>query len=184
MLTHKGTQTLRTDRLILRRFTIDDAQEMFDNWANDERVTKFLTWQPHKNPEKTKELLKDWIKTYEDPTTYNWLIEFEGKAIGNISVVRLGERSEYADLGYCIGSGYWNKGLMTEAAKAVINYLFKEINFHRVSISHATLNPASGKVAQKCGLTYEGTARECFKNQKEEFLDIASYSVLQNEWKP
>ena len=75
MLTHKGTQTLRTDRLILRRFTIDDAQEMFDNWANDERVTKFLTWQPHKNPEKTKELLKDWIKTYEDPTTYNWLID-------------------------------------------------------------------------------------------------------------
>ena len=47
MITHKGTQTIHTERLILRKFTVEDAQAMFENWANDERVTRFLTWCPH-----------------------------------------------------------------------------------------------------------------------------------------
>lgn len=182
MLTHKGTQALRTERLILRRFTTDDAKGMFENWASDERVTKFLTWQPHKSADETVELLKNWVDSYESLTTYNWLIEFEGKAIGNISVVRISERSENADLGYCMGVNYWNKGLMTEAAKAVIEYLFEEVGMHKIRIKHAVKNPASGRVAQKCGLAYEGTERESFKAENGEFLDIASYAILKQEW--
>ena len=50
MITHKGTQTIHTDRLILRKFTVDDAQAMFENWASDERVTRYLTWCPHESP--------------------------------------------------------------------------------------------------------------------------------------
>lgn len=46
MITHKGTQTIHTERLILRKFTIDDAQAMFENWASDEKVTRYLTWCP------------------------------------------------------------------------------------------------------------------------------------------
>ena len=182
MLTHKGTQILHTERLILRRFTEDDALEMYENWANDERVTKFLTWQPHKNAEETKGLLQAWVKSYENPATYNWLIEFEGKAIGNIGVVRLNEHSENADIGYCMGVNYWNKGLMSEAAKGIIDYLFEEIGMHRIRIQHAVKNPASGRVAQKCGLTYEGTERESYKTFDGEFLDIASYAIIKQEW--
>lgn len=82
-------------------------------------------------------------------------MEYEGTPIGNISVVRLSEECEYAELGYCMGYAYWNKGFMSEAAKAVIDYLFAEIGVNRVGISHAVKNPASGRVAQKCGLTKE-----------------------------
>ena len=53
MITHKGTQTIHTERLILRKFTVDDAQAMFENWASDERVTRYLTWCPHESPEAT-----------------------------------------------------------------------------------------------------------------------------------
>ena len=87
VLTQKGTQTIRTERLLLRRFTVGDAPAMFENWANDERVTRFLTWEPHQSPEITKQLLEGWCAAYENPSTYNWLIEFRGKAIGSISVV-------------------------------------------------------------------------------------------------
>lgn len=183
MLTHKGTQTIHTQRLILRRFSLDDAQAMFDNWAKDERVTKYLTWRPHKSPEATKQLLEIWCAAYKDPTTYNWLMEYQGVPIGNISVVRMNEQSEWAELGYCMGYAYWNKGLMPEAAKAVINFLFAEVGLNRVGISHAVQNPASGRVAQKCGLTFEGTKREYFKKTTGEFLDMCDYAITRSEWK-
>lgn len=182
MLTHKGTQTIQTERLTLRKFTPQDAQEMFGNWANDERVTRYLTWEPHQSPEETKQLLELWCAAYEKPNTYNWVMEYEGRAIGNISVVGMNERSEYAVLGYCMGCAYWNQGLMPEAAKAVIDFLFSEVGVNRVEITHAVQNPASGRVAQKCGLSYEGTRRECFKSAAGVFLDISIYGIIRSQW--
>ena len=178
---HKGTQTIFTDRLTLRRFTVEDAQEMFDNWASDPRVTKFLSWEPHTSTEATAALLRDWVKGYENDNCYNWVMEYQGRCIGTISVVRQSERDESAELGYDLGYDYWNKGLMTEAAKAVIRFLFEEVGCHRVVIRHAVKNPASGRVAQKCGLTYEGTRREAFKNRDGEFRDIAEYAILKTD---
>ena len=182
MLTHKGTKTLHTDRLVLRRFTVDDAEDMFHNWASDEKVTRYLTWQPHESVDFTRQLLVGWVEAYDSDKTYNWAIQSDGKVIGGISVVRMSDTSEYAELGYCLGHAYWNKGLMSEAANAVIRSLFSEIGVHRVCISHATENPGSGKVAQKCGMTYEGTKREHFKTAAGKFVDIAEYGILRSEW--
>lgn len=180
-MTHKGTQTIKTERLTLRRFTVEDAREMFDNWACDPRVTKYLSWEPHASPEATAALLRDWVESYANENCYNWVMEYEGHCIGTISVVRQSDRDESAELGYDLGCNYWNKGLMTEAAKAVIRFLFDEVGCHRVVIRHAVKNPASGRVAQKCGLTYEGTQREAFKNRDGEFLDIAEYAILKTD---
>ena len=178
MLTHKGTKTITTARLTLRRFTVDDAQDMFRNWANDGRVTKYLTWQPHEGVAASAEILSQWTAAYLVEDNYNWAMEYQGRCIGSISVVRCSSRDESAELGYCLGFDYWNKGLMTEAVKAVIAFLFDEVGFHRVVIRHAVKNPGSGRIAQKCGLTYEGTARESFKSREGEFLDIAFYAIL------
>ena len=71
---------------------------------------------------------------------------------------------------------------MTEAATAVINYLFAEVGFNRISIWHAVKNPASGKVAKKCGMTFEGVFRQFYKSHSGEFLDIAVWSILKSEW--
>ena len=183
MLTHKGTKTLHTERLILRRFTVADAEDMFNNWASDENVTRFLTWQPHESVDFTRQLLVGWVEAYDSVKAYNWAIQFNGKVIGGISVVRMSDKCEYAELGYCLGRDYWNKGIMSEAANAVIHYLFSEIGVNRVCISHATENPGSGKVAQKCGMTYEGTKREHFKTSTGRFADLAEYGILRSEWK-
>ena len=150
MLTHKGTKILTTERLILRRFKVSDNIDMYNNWANDERVTKYLTWQPHKSADATKDLLDIWCNEYLKPDYYQWAIEMDGKVIGSICVVRSSEKDEYAELGYCIGFDYWNKGIMSEAVTSVTDFLFSEIGYNRISISHATKNISSGKVAQKC----------------------------------
>lgn len=182
MLNHKGTQTIKTERLTLRRFYVSDAEDMFENWAKDERVTRFMSWLPHASPKKTKKLLRKWCMGYRKSNVYNWVIECEGKPIGCISVVKINERSEDAEIGYCIGFDYWNKGIMTEAAKAVIDYLFTEVGVNRVEIRHAVKNPGSGKVAQKCGLKLEGIKKEKFKSNGGEFLDVAEYGITRKEW--
>ena len=108
MVTHKGTKTIITERLILRKFQVDDATNMFNNWASDENVTRFLTWKPHESVDATKQLLEGWVAAYNNEKTYNWVIEYKGQAIGSISVVRLSDKCEYAELGYCLGYNFWN----------------------------------------------------------------------------
>ncbi len=181
MLIHKGTQEIKTSRLLLRRFKVEDAQVMYDNWANDHQVTRFLTWEPHRTIEVTKILLEMWCAEYEKTDYYQWGIELDGLLIGAISVVRHDDSSAWAELGYCIGKEWWGKGIMTEAAAAVTDYLFRETACNRIVIEHATENPGSGRVAQKCGFTKEGVKREYFcKNGV--YFDIAIYSMLRSEW--
>ena len=179
---HKGTKILKTPRLLLRRLTPADGKEMYEAWAKDPRVTKYLTWTPHTSPEATEALLKLWEKEYEKPDYYQWGIVFDGKLAGSVSVVRIDERSEWAELGYCLGFDFWGKGIMTEAAGAVIDFLFEEVGVNRVEIVHAVKNPASGRVAKKCGLTKEGTKREAFKSAWGEFLDLSHWGILKSEW--
>ena len=85
-----GTQTLETHRLILRPFKIEDADEMFNNWASDPEVTRFLTWPAHSSVDITRMVLNDWISHYEDGAYFNWAIELRetGSVIGNIAVVQ------------------------------------------------------------------------------------------------
>lgn len=181
-MTHKGTQDIHTKRLLLRKFSVDDATAMFKNWANDQRITKYLTWTPHQSVDETKSLLQLWCAEYDKENYYNWAIELDGEPIGNVSVVRFNDKSEWAELGYCMKYDLWNKGIMTEAVGAVINYLFAEINVHRVEIDYDSQNPASGKVAQKCGLVLEGTRRECYKSSNGKFSDICFCGITKSDW--
>ena len=183
MLNHQGTKKLGTERLILRQFKIDDYAEMYNNWASEDTVTKFLTWPAHANQDVTKSVLADWIPKYADKTFYNWAIELkeENKLIGNISVVDYREETLSAVLGYCMGSRWWGKEIMPEAVRVVLKYLFEEVGFNRIAANHDKNNPKSGRVMQKIGMTYEGTLRSAgFCNQG--IIDEVWYSILKSEW--
>ncbi len=181
MLTHKGSQIIKTNRLILRPFTPEDAEAMFRNWANDHRVTRYLTWQPHGTPDLTRQLLSSWCAEYSRDY-YNWVITLDGTPIGNISAVRIYEKIDAVELGYCLSHDYWGRGVMTEAASAVIRFFFCEVGVNRIEISHATANPASGRVAEKCGLTAEGIKREFYFTPDGEAFDIKFHSILRREF--
>lgn len=181
MLTHKGTVEIKTERLLLRRFTLDDAQPMFDRWANDERVTRYLTWDPHMTVDITRYIVGMWCLDYSKADYYQWAIEFEGELIGGISIVNYNDASKRAELGYCMGFDYWGKGIMTEAVKAVVDFLFTDVGCNRIEIVHLIENPASGRVAQKCGFTKEGVRREYF-NKNGAFHDDVMYALLRKDW--
>ncbi len=179
---HRGTKTIRTERLTLRRFTPADAPAMFENWASDPRVTRFLSWTPHESVEVTGAILKDWCALYRNPAYYHWVIVYEGQPVGGISVVRQSDKNAWAELGYCIGARWWGLGLTAEAVRGVMDYLFSDIGFHRIAIHHAVDNPASGRVADKCGMVFEGILRGESRAPSGEFWDIAVHSILREEW--
>ena len=181
---HQGTVTLETERLILRRFTVSDADEMYRNWASSEEVAKFLTWEPHANAEETAGLLKLWVSDYEKPDCYNWVLELksEGIVIGNISVVRICEETKCAVLGWCLGTQWWGRGCMPEAGNAVLRYLFGTVGMNRVCANHDIGNPKSGRVMQKIGMQYEGTLRQHGFARGRVFDDVW-YGILAEDYR-
>lgn len=105
-----GTRPIHTDRLVLRRWSVDDAQQMYDNWASDTEVTRFVTWPPHPNVDATRLLLTGWVRGYDDPATFNWAVWLDEVIIGQIAVVDVDTRVNLAELGYCFGRRWWNHG--------------------------------------------------------------------------
>jgi len=163
LLTHKGTALLETERLTLRRFTMDDAEAMFHNWANDLRVSEYMSWEPHPNAECTRELLADWIREYENENHYHWCMEYKaiGEVVGSIGVESIDEKALCGSIGYSLGHAMWGKGLMPEALRAVLRFLFAEVGFYRIQATHDVRNPKSGRVMEKCGMQYKGQSADC-----------------------
>ncbi len=161
-----GTQRIETHRLILRRFTLEDAEDMFNNWASDPEVTRFLTWPTHPNVDVTRMVLNSWISRYDDGGFFQWAIEWKetGSVIGNIAVVKLNEQTEAADMGYCMSRAFWGRGIMPEALRAVMDYLFDTVGVSRIAACHDVNNPKSGRVMEKAGMKQEGIFRGAGKN--------------------
>ncbi|MBQ6721626.1 MAG: GNAT family N-acetyltransferase [Clostridia bacterium] len=182
MMNKTGTQRIETHRLILRPFRIEDAEDMFGNWASDPEVTRFLTWPAHRSIEVTRMLLNDWILKYRDGGFFNWAMEWKenGRVIGNISVVRFIEELETAEIGYCMSRTYWGRGIMPEALRAVTDFLFDTVGVNRVTACHDVNNPKSGRVMQKAGMKFEGIMRAAGKNNLG-FCDEVRYGILRGD---
>ena len=176
---HLGTKTIETRRLVLRKFTLSDAEPMYRNWASDPEVTRYLLWPAHESEEETKGILKGWIAAYEKPGKYEWCIELKeiGEAIGSIGVVMVNEKVQSMEVGYCLSCDYWHKGIMSEALSAVVEYLTNEVGARRIQARCDTRNPYSAKVMEKCGLKYEGTAIQAEWNNSGAG-DVACYGLV------
>lgn len=181
-MNYTGTTELHTDRLVLRRFTLNDAPEMFGNWASDPEVTKYLTWPAHRDISDTQAILKLWEAEYSGESFFQWAIVFNGECIGSISVVNLiDDYLRLAHIGYCIGKKWWHKGITTEALRRVMEFLFEEVGVNCVQSRHDPRNPNSGAVMKKCGMTYDGTLRRCDINNQG-ICDACYYSITAEEY--
>lgn len=181
MLIHKGTQELITPRLRLRKYLLSDAEDMYKNYATDERVARFLTWKPYTNIEDIREFLLKTIDNYSH-NIYHWAIEIERNMVGGISAMSVDEKNCSCEIGYCIGHDYWNKGITTEALSAVMTYLFNDVGMHRIMAKHDVDNPASGKVMKNCNMTLEGRLREHYLRHDGTHSDSLIYGILKNEF--
>lgn len=177
------TKTLESDRLILRKFKIEDAQEMYDNWGSDPECCKYLSWNVAKDIEETKSILKSWISEYEKGC-YNWIVILKStnQAIGSICAITVSEKHYTAELGYCYGSKFWGNGYATEALRTVIEYLLNECNMYLIECRHISGNPASGRVMEKAGMHKDAVLRNRRINKYTgERNDLVVYSITKTE---
>ncbi|MCP2378235.1 GNAT family N-acetyltransferase [Cutibacterium modestum] len=178
-----GTRRLQTDRLVLRRLTVDDAQQVYNDWASDPEVTRFLTWPTHSSVDVSRAVVGPWVDSYEDPGTFNWGIELieDGTLIGQTSVVKEDLTVGLVNVGYVVGRRWWGKGYCTEALVAVMNYLFAVAEANKVEASHDPANVASGRVMEKAGMVAEGLRRaSCLSGS---MIRVQLYhGMLRSEW--
>ena len=179
-LAHKGTVTLETERLILRRFESADTEDVFHHYFNDERVTTNILRKPHESIEETKQLLNEYILDYQNDDIYRWAIEYDGATIGEITATK--HHANSFKIGFCIGYDYWNKGFVTEATNVVIRFLFEQVGANRIFSSNGVHNPACGRVLEKCGMLYEGRMRD-YILYNNEYYDVIQYSILKRDYK-
>lgn len=157
------TETLETKRLILRPLSVNDATEMFNNWASDPQVTKYLTQFAHNNKAITKKRLLIHEKNYQAKKILDWgiVVKDTNTLINTITVVEANEDKCSMEIGYVIGRNWWRKGYTSEALDKVIEHLFTNYPWLiRIEATHNIQNPNSGKVTQKCGLQFEGILRQ------------------------
>ena len=180
---HLGTKQIETARLILRQFIIDDVEKMYQNWANDDEVTKYLMWESHKDKNVTKNVFEDWIKNYYKNDFYQWAIVPKdiNEPVGSISIVRKDDKIKMVHFGYCIGKKLWYKGFTSEAISILIKYFFEDVNVNRIESRHDSNNPNSGKVMIKCGMKYEGSKRQADWNNQG-VCDSVEYAILADDY--
>ncbi len=188
-MNHLGTKQLETQRLILRRFELSDAEAMFRNWARDDEVTRFLMWPSHKDIGVSEIILKEWIAKYDDKKFYQWAIvpksnpdgSTGSEPIGSISIVDMDEKSGLVHVGYCIGRKWWHQGITSEALSELLSFFFKEVGVNRIEARHDPRNPNSGKVMTKCGLRYEGTIKQGDWNNQG-VCDYSIYGLVREDY--
>lgn len=177
------TEKIETKRLVLRPFIVEDAEDIYRNYCSDPKVTKYLTWPTYTSIQDAHDRMAFLQTRYKENGWADWAIVFKdlGQVIGSIGVVETFDRIDGVEVGYCIGSRWWHQGIMSEAFRAVIDYLFSSCGVNRISSRHDPNNPHSGNVMKKCGLLYEGTSRQADRNNQG-ICDAAHYAILKEDW--
>nr|WP_317357351.1 GNAT family protein [uncultured Tyzzerella sp.] len=171
---------LETERLILRRFNINDLDDFFE-YAKIEEIGLNAGWIPHSSKEDTSLILNMFIN---DKNTFAIVYKNNNKVIGSISLSRdkLRTTTNSKSLGYVLSKKYWGKGIMTEVVKKILEYAFLNLNLDIISVSHFTDNIASKKVIIKNGFIYEGTLRNSFLLYNGKIKDKCIYSLTKLEY--
>jgi len=178
----KEVPTLETDRLLLRRFSVNDVNDIFE-YASDSDVNTFMPWDMHKSINETKEFLEKSKESCDKSGDLDWGIELksENKLVGGITIRTWNDANRCGDIGYVLSKKYWNMGITTEALKAVIQFGFEKLYLNRIEAHCDENNIASYKVMEKAGMKYEGTLRKkAFV--KNRFVDMKFCSILNDEY--
>ena len=146
---------IETERLILRAFEQSDLDDFFE-YASVKGVGERAGWKHHESKEESQQILNSFIN---HDKTFAIVLKENSKVIGSLGVEGYGmedaltEFLEYKgrEIGYVLSKDYWGKGIMTEAVKAIINYLFNELNLDFLTCGYYDFNNQSKRVQEKCG---------------------------------
>ena len=174
-------KTLETKRLILRPWSMNDVDDMYE-YAQNSKIGPRAGWPPHKTKEDSLKIIQMFMKSETE-----WAIEERatGKVIGSIGCrqdsMRMKNGLKAKNIGYVLSECYWGRGIMPEAVERILHECFEEECVNVVSISHSILNLNSKRVIEKCGFVYEGTLRQALVFEGV-ISDAMVYSIVKTDW--
>ena len=146
---------LTTDRLTLRPWRESDLPDFYE-YASVDGVGQMAGWNPHRNLEESKAILSRFIEGKRV-----FALEYKGKTIGSLGIEEYREKYypeldalQGREIGYVLSKDYWGQGLMAEAVKAVMDWLFHEVGLDFIMVGHFDWNGQSRRVIEKCGFQY------------------------------
>jgi ribosomal-protein-alanine N-acetyltransferase len=149
------TPLLETERLILKPFSPDDAQDVFECWESDADVAKYMFWNSHNDINKTIEWIKEEISKIESDEWYRWALVSKktGELLGTC-LIYLEEEYGKFEIAYNLGKKAWGFGYATEAMQEVSRFSNEELGITEIMGRYAKDNQASGNVLKKLGFKY------------------------------
>jgi|SRR5215216_4380548 len=173
---------LRTEHLILRAFTLQDAPTV-RRLAGVREVAEMIYPIPYPYEDGVAE---EWITShrpaYEAGKAVTLAVTLrEGGTLCGAIELTINPQDVNAEIGYWLGVPYWGRGYATEAAREIVRYGFEKLGLHRIHSGHFARNPASGRVLRKIGMSYEGTRREHLRKLGG-FEDYVQYGLLARDW--
>ncbi len=176
---------IETERLIIRQFKDEDYKRVYEV-CNDYELAKTTLGMPIPYTEEdAKHFIEKSKQRIAENKSYDLAVCFKNepnKVVGCVSLVGINPVARRAEMGYWTARELWGKGIATEAACAIIKFGFEKLNLHSIMARHFKNNPASGKVMQKCGMTYIGTMRDN-EFRLNEFHDVVYYELLESDLK-
>ena len=178
----KRIPTLQTERLILRKLSVSDYNDMYE-YTHIESVTDYVTWYPHPDRDYTKQYLQIVQEQYRNGEFFDWavILRSENKMIGTCGFTSFDTQHNCGEIGYVINPAYAYHSYATEAAKEVIRFGFLNLNLHRIYARYMDGNTASRRVMDKCGMIYEGCARSSML-VKDKYRSIHTCSIISDEF--
>ena len=173
---------LETERLVLRSVVLEDAPRIHE-LVSDRQISATITSIPHPYPEnQAREWLESVLNSEDEgrELLFGIIRKTDELFMGLISI-DAGGQHDSSEVGYWIGVDYWGKGYMTEALVRIIQYGFEDLGLNRIYATHFHDNPASGRVMQKAGMTYEATMRQKVKKW-DAYKDLLYYGILREEY--
>ncbi len=169
---------LETDRLILRELCLNDAEDIFEIYSNEE-VMKYFGKNTYKKLSEAELMIELCIRAFKDKEGIRWglVLKSTGELIGSAGIWRIIKKHLRGEIGYDLKITHWNKGIMTEALRAVTEFGFNKMNLHSLEANIDPDNEASRKLLGKTGFSKEGYFRESYF-QEGKFTDSEIYSML------
>jgi len=160
---------LKTSRLLLKPIAVTDLDSLWP-YVQDNEISKYMSWEPHAEKSETITFIERLVTNFNEEKGITWSIFLNNEFCGIFSIISIltNHRSlifKRGELAYWLGTEFQGQGIMTEAGKAVIEYAFGELDLHRLTVSHFSINSSSEKLIKKLGFQYIGEEHDAFQKQ-------------------
>ena len=174
---------LETDRFVLRKLRLSDAESLFAILA-DEEVTKFYDDETFTEIDQAREQIKSWASGFKERRCIRWGIarREDDIVVGTCGYYGFHGWHRRGSLGYELARSYWRQGIMTEALDAIIGFGFRQVGLNRVQAVVMPGNEGSEKLLEKLGFQREGVLREYENWGKKGYVDVLMFSLLRYEY--